>query len=61
MTALYQLCGALGCVGAAAGLAAVNVISGSDALAVISAVAGYFIHASGVVLGTPTPAAAPKE
>ncbi len=55
--ALAQVLGALSCVAAAATLASQGVISGSDALAVISAVTGYFIHASGTIVGSN---AAPK-
>jgi hypothetical protein len=32
-------------------LASQGIVSGSDALAVVSAVVGYFIHASGVSVG----------
>jgi hypothetical protein len=52
---LAQAVIALAGLGAASALAATGTISGSDALAVISAVVGYAIHASGVTLGTPPP------
>jgi hypothetical protein len=54
-----QLLTVLAAIGAAAGLAADHIISGSDALAVISAGLGYAIHASGVVLGNTATTKAP--
>lgn len=52
---LLQAIVALAGVGAASALAAVHVITGSDALAVISAVVGYSIHAGGVASGKAGP------
>jgi hypothetical protein len=57
--AVFQLAGVLIAVGAAAALASQGTISGSDALAVISAATGYGIHASGVALGTSAATPAP--
>jgi len=48
---LTQAVGALACVAAICVLASQGIVSGSDALAVVSAVVGYFIHASGVSVG----------
>lgn len=50
-TVLTQALGTLACVAAVCTLASQGIISGSDALAVVSAAVGYFIHASGVSVG----------
>jgi hypothetical protein len=54
VTTIVQAVIALAGLGAASALAAIGTITGSDALAVISAVVGYAIHASGVSLSTVT-------
>lgn len=48
---LLQAIVALGIVGAAAGMAATHAITGTDALALISAVTGATLHAVGVTNG----------
>ena len=48
--ALLQAGGAIACVAAATVLAALHILTGSDALALISATLGYFIHASGTLM-----------
>ncbi len=53
--ALLPAGGSIACVAAVTVLAALHILAGSDALALISATLGYFIHASGASSNTFTP------